>query len=362
MVNHHKTITFISLLFLLGCGNNKMASEQGKIKEAAYFDSLFTMYGNGFTGGDGVYSVELPDGRNVWIIGDTFLGSVTADFKRKKTDPLYIRNSFILQEGDSMTTLHQGEPHEFKSMMIPPEVEEGKMDEHEIWYWPGDAFVKDDTLHVFATKFIQSDTGMWGFEYVETALLSYSLPEIKEVRHQTIQGTKGLDVHFGHAVYQEEDFTYIYGLGRGGPCAARATTSLVTNWEYWNGTKWSENIEDTQPMIKTDGSEQFSIFKHDSRYIYLTQEGGLGDRVYTFVGTSPVGPWSEKKEIYQTPIPFENENLFTYNTLAHPQFSDDSTFLISYNMNSQELSDHFSNAAIYRPRFARIPFSRIFNE
>ena len=75
MINHHKMIILVGLVFLLGCGNNRMANEQ--VKEATYFDSLFTMYGNGFTGGDGIYSVELPDGRNVWIIGDTFLGTVS---------------------------------------------------------------------------------------------------------------------------------------------------------------------------------------------------------------------------------------------------------------------------------------------
>ena len=41
-----------------------------------YFTNLFIRDCCGFTGGDGTYSVLLPDGRTVWIFGDTFLGTV----------------------------------------------------------------------------------------------------------------------------------------------------------------------------------------------------------------------------------------------------------------------------------------------
>lgn len=33
--------------------------------------------------------------------------------------------------------------------------------------------------------------------------------------------------------------------------------------------------------------------------------------------------------------------------------------LVSYNMNSFKLQDHFENAGIYRPRFIRVPLEMI---
>src|SRR6478609_2161514 len=50
--------------------------------EALYWDSVFTRYGNGWTGGDGAISYRLPDGRVLWLWGDSFLDTVYADRHR----------------------------------------------------------------------------------------------------------------------------------------------------------------------------------------------------------------------------------------------------------------------------------------
>src|SRR5437763_304475 len=38
------------------------------------FTRLWATCGPGWTGGDGAYSVALPDGRSVWLFGDSFMG------------------------------------------------------------------------------------------------------------------------------------------------------------------------------------------------------------------------------------------------------------------------------------------------
>ena len=70
-----------------------------------YFTNLFIRNCCGFTGGDGTYSVLLPDGRTVWIFGDTFLGTVSPDMIRRRLSPMFIRNSFVIQDGDSLKTM-----------------------------------------------------------------------------------------------------------------------------------------------------------------------------------------------------------------------------------------------------------------
>ncbi|MFY0624647.1 MAG: DUF5005 domain-containing protein, partial [Reichenbachiella sp.] len=292
--------------------------------------------------------------------GDTFIGPVSENNTREKTDPKFIRNSFVLQDEDKFTTLHQGEPHEFKSMMIPPEVTSGLATENEIWYWPGDGFVLRDTLHVFVSKFTQTGDGMWDFKFVETALVSFTLPSIQEVRHITIEGTRDSPIHFGHAVFETTEHIYIYGLGKKGPYVARTTpNSLFENWEYRSGNDWTSKVEKAEPMRKMDGSEQFSVIQLENKIVYITQHGSFSKDVYSYVSDTPFGPWSDGTLIYTTPVPFENENLITYNTVAHPQFNRDGKLLISYNTNSYILEDHYTNAAIYKPRFARIPLELI---
>lgn len=329
-------------------------------------DSVFTTRflpgGDGFSGGDGTYSIELPDGRTVWIFGDSFIGHVTPDNRRIKTTPSYIRNCFVTFEGDGPKTHHQGEPHEFKSMLIPPEVSDGTYQEHELWYWPGDAFIEGGKLNVFVSKFFQDDhNDMWGFQFRGTELVELSLPELKPLRVD--QFTDLDSVHYGHAVFVGEHYTYIYGLKEKVPYVARAEKGKVRSpWEFFDGKQWVNNSRDAAPMSTFSGSEQFSVFEYQGKYIMIMQEGDLGRRIYSFTSNNPFGPWSNQKMIYETPLPEDCQECWTYNALAHPQFTQDGLLLVSYNTNSMKMADHYDNALIYRPRFIRVPLEMIMDE
>ena len=118
---------FLITIFIIShysCTNKKIESLS---KNEVYADSIFTnkfdMRKPGFTGGDATYSVLLPDGRTVWIFGDTFIGEASPELTREKTNPMYIRNCFVVQNGDDMKTLHKGKHEDFISMAIPNEVE-----------------------------------------------------------------------------------------------------------------------------------------------------------------------------------------------------------------------------------------------
>lgn len=329
----------------------------------AFFDKRFQIHGPGFTGGDATYSVLLPDGRTVWIFGDTFIGPVSAELTREKTDPMYIRNCFVVQDGEQMTTRHLGKPEEFRSMMIPDEVVYGaKPNERDVWYWPGDGFVNGDTLNVFVSKFHQADTGMWGFEFLETELISFLLPQIEEVKKSKLSFADQTGIHFGHAVFEQDQIIYVYGLGNGKPYVAKMSIeSVAGGWEFYTGNGWSDHVSDAQPMIDIEASEQFTVLKLQNKYVLVTQLGSLSRKVNAYTSTNPFGPWENEKLLFETPVDEKNAQLFTYNALVHPQFTKNRELLISYNTNSMKLKDHFLNADIYRPRFIRVPISLIFN-
>lgn len=320
---------------------------------------MFLPYGDAFTGGDATYSVVTPNGETVWIFGDTFLGNVTADNKRIKTDPLYIRNSFVTFANGERITHHQGEPVEFKSAIIPPAVLNGEYTELEFWYWPGDAFVDNEKMYVFASKFHQIDpTDMWGFAFRGTDLVELSLPDFKQLSVTSFPDTDS--VHYGHAVHEEGNYIYMYGLKKEFPYVARANRhNFRSSWEYFDGTGWVGDANAAVPMLRFAGSEQFSVFKQEDNFVMVMQEGGFGRRIYSFTSNTPFGPWENQQLLYETPLTSDCPECFTYNAVAHPQFIKDEFLLISYNTNSMKLEDHYANAMIYRPRFIRVPMEMI---
>src|SRR5947207_268389 len=94
------------------------------------FNSLFRAYGDSnsslddWTGGDTTNSVPLPDGRDVWIFSDTFLGAVNPDGTR--SDPTFVHNSLVVQSAAGVlgATLHAGRyPHAKSLIQAPGEVE-----------------------------------------------------------------------------------------------------------------------------------------------------------------------------------------------------------------------------------------------
>ena len=326
------------------------------------FTDIFHRTGEGFTGGDGTYSVELPDGRTIWIFGDTFLGAVNADNTRTKTNPIFIRNSITLLNGEEFHTLYNDTSDENRSLMIPPHVVNSgyEITEKEQWYWPGDGFIENNQLKVFSSEFHQVDVGMWDFQWKGTALVSFSLPDLKQTGIVTFDYGIENNVHYGHAVLEDGDFTYIYGLSEGKPHVARAPKGNIEgDWEFYTGSAWDKDPTMSQPMAQIDGSEQFTILKLDEKYYFITQLGGFSKEICSFESNNPFSEWDNKKVIYITPIEPDSKDIFTYNAVAHPQFINEKGLLISYNTNSFELEDHYRDAGIYRPRFIRIPISLI---
>ncbi len=351
-----KVIIFMALLAASCTGRKEAVS-----LPESYFTNLFIRSCCGFTGGDGTYSVLLPDGRTVWIFGDTFLGTVHPDKTRERETPIFIRNSFVIQDGDSLTTLHQVRNNRDASMIIPPAVMENEaMNEGMVWFWPGDGLIEEGKLKVFISLFAQPDTGMWGFRWESTWLATFTLPGIKEVELVEIPYSQAMQVHYGHAVLEEQDYTYVYGAHDGRPHAARYPAGNVSGpWEFFNGSSWLSDPARSRPMGDFHASEQFTVLKIKDKYVYITQMDSFSTEICSFVSETPYGPWTGQSLLYTTPIPGDDKNLITYNAIAHPQFMDRERILVSYNMNSFQLEDHFTNADIYRPRFIWVPLKLI---
>lgn len=316
------------------------------------------------TGGDGTYSIALPDGRSLFLMGDSYIGPVT-NGARSMSDHMY-RNTYILYDQGNVSAIY-GAIGEKSSAAVPP----GITNEHQKWYWPGHGFVKDDKLYIFQTLMYQGAEGMWGFRYETTDILEYDLPGISHVKTTRIPYNGPADIHFGMAALNDDDYIYIYAQkdvdNSWDPVAealvARTTADkLYTGWEYFNGSGWSTNSADAVKMEGLSGvaiSSQFNVFKLNGKYVLFTQEKQFNSgEIYSFISDTPHGPWYNKKLLYE--IQEKNiPDLFNYNAMAHPQFNKDDMILISYNVNNQDFVKQHEDVSTYRPRFIWIETASI---
>lgn len=318
------------------------------------------------TGGDGMYSIPLPDGRSIFLMGDSYIGTVT-NGQRSTSDHMY-RNTYIVYENGKVSAIYGYGGNKNASAAVPP----GYPNE-EKWYWPGHGFVNGDKLYIFQTLMYQGGEGMWGFMYETTHILEYNLPDLELNKIAPIPFNGPTNIHYGMAALNDGDYNYIYAQvdirNDMDPISEVLVARTVAgnpydNWQYYNGSGWSAKSSDA---VKLEGlstvpvSSQFNVFKLQGKYVLLTQNKAFNSgEIYTFVADSPTGPWRNKKLIFRT---YEQNipHLFTYNAMAHPQFEKDGMILVSYNVNTEIFAEQFSNVSTYRPRFFWVDIDKIMN-
>jgi hypothetical protein len=306
------------------------------------FIDLFTRFGGGWTGGDATYSIPLPDGKTLWIFGDTFLGVVNPDRSRPPVG--LARNTFVVQDGETLTTFVQPD----ESAFINPE-------NPSWWYWPTDGTVHNDTLQVMLSAFRSTNTGgPFSFAYTRIDLAQFTLPDLQLISIEP--RFEEPNTAYGSCVVEDENYIYIYGArfestGKFGHLARSPGGDLRNEWEYYNGSEWTTDPNESVGVVN-NVSEQFAVFKSNGRYYLVTSNFQLGPEIYLFDSPAPEGPWQQRGTIYCTPETVGNR--WTYNAFVHPQFTENGEILISYNVNSFEFFELYDNADYYRPYFIRV--------
>jgi hypothetical protein len=302
---------------------------------------LFTRT-KGWTGGDATYSVDLKNGKTLWMFGDSFIDQVSED--RSRPTFRLINNSVVLQDGLTMKTFHGGTAGNPQAFAKPPEAGD--------WYWPGDATVANEKLYFFMHGFGTGGGGAWDFFRTSIDLL------ILDVQTLAIEEQKRLfndpSISWGAAIMEDLTFTYVYGVQSDDQgkrlFVARTNADLSATWEYYAGAEWSADPAEATSVF--DGvSEQFSVFKYADTYYLLTQDNFFGKEINLYTASLPEGPFADKRISYCTPE--TGGDIFTYNAFAHPHVYQDS-LLVSYNVNSFDYTDILESADNYRPYFVRI--------
>jgi len=324
------------------------------------FQAMFESYGNDntllddWTGSDGALSVVLPDGRVVWDFSDTFLGYVNSDGSRPAGQP-FINNSMIVQDGDALVqTLHGGTAESPTSLIIPAD--------QDSWYWVGDMTVEGDRLRVFVMEFTRTGPGIFDFQWVGNAIASFVLPDLTLENVVPTHGEN--NVMYGAALLEEGGYTYIYGTEDVSGTEkylhiARATSGDVFGaWEFYTGTDWSSDPASSARLLRGVGNG-FGVAKIGTRFVLFTMDTlvAFSAEMVLYSSHNPEGPFGHRTHVYSTPE--SNRTRFTYDAHVHPEFTDEQgRLLVSYDVNTFDVSKLLSNVDSYRPRFIRVQIGR----
>lgn len=366
-------------------------ADDSPAQPAPEWDALFHRQ-DGWTGGDAMYSVDLGDGRVLWLFADTWIGPVR-DNKHQKG------STIVNNTGAIHSIRPNGAPPAEVDFFWGPNNAEGKPtawirpERNDQWYWVADGILTkdakgDDALAVFLWRIERANVeGVFNFQSAGAAVAIVENPReaVSQWRFKTRNnphadiptksGSPNRDAAIGWGAellrYKDDtgDYVLVYGgrkSGRGSEIvAARAPANAIASFDQWqfraNG-KWSSNMDHATPIA--DGvMTEFSIsevMQDDRRHwILISSEVLFGDRIFARVADSPFGPWSKPIPIFQVPDIQRNKKYFTYAAKAHPELSAPGELLVTYVVNSFDFAAMVNDADIYHPRFLRLPLSTV---
>lgn len=362
----------VILFPLISCSTiHKANSEQfnpqevREVTKATSYTDLIIVDSLGVTGADGAISFPLSEDYSIFMMGDSFLSPVKN--KKRDVNSTMINNTFILinkKKGIHKALYNQ------KSAVADSFLKPTYGDPKE-YYWPGHGFQKNGIIHVFMSRFLHGDYD-WGFKFSGTDYIRMDKNTFEVITQENFPYSNINNVHYGHSILDEGDTIYIYGSWN-----AKDTTSMhvskaklnnkndtMEEFEFYNGNTWVINPLQSAPLegIKQAVPEQFSVFKQEDIYVLILQARELGNgNIYSYISDTPWGPWRNEKLLYQTTEQENiNDQIFTYNAMAHPQYTTDGKLLVSYCINSFDVPKiHEVNTDYYRPKFIWVPLEMI---
>ncbi|WP_051866442.1 hypothetical protein [Streptosporangium roseum] len=319
---------------------------------------------NGGTGGDSTYSMRMPDGRTLWLFSDTFLGPLNSNGTRPTSAKL-VNNSFVIQDGTKLTTVHGGTAEEPKALLPPPDSTH--------WYWSGDGFIVGNTLQVAFHKYRREGTGPMPFAFDENVVATFSLGDLTKPTNIT-KMPSGAGVAWGSAILPAsrsgDGYTYIYGVSDAPinkqmrVARVKGNDLRVGRWQYLTPWGWTE-VEDHAADTLAGIANEYSVTPWKGQFLLLSQDSteAFSGQINAFTSCDPFDGFTNKTSVYRMPEPgplgsYLDPDIISYNPHVHYEQSTEGSLLISYNVNSmdnrvQPDADHYRDPGIYRPRFFR---------
>lgn len=360
----------------------------------------------GWVGGDGAGTVDLGDGRILWMFGDSLIGGVenakyvagthmvnnALGVSRKNSDGS-IEIEFGWGEADA-----GGKP---TAWLTPdPDCVRGSggsmhKDYPHGWYWPagGGCLVQTEQgkrliVFLFHVGRTLEDRGVWSFKSVGGAMAvienfdrPFSQWNVQQLdlpftvdSDQVLHDPKLREISWGMSCLSVDEMeqgekvqrVYIYGnrvsqdSRKRQVLVARVPASRIADFSQWRfysteagETRWSPDAGDAQPVAE-NGLPEFSVeslkVEGVRKYLMVQSDPTLGPNIDVRVSDSPEGPWSKGQRVYRVPELVRSKNYFAYAAKGHLAASPPGKLLITYVVNSTDFWEMLGDPAIYRPR------------
>lgn len=382
-------------------------SDVGATHDEAW-DAVFTRE-TGWTGADGAYSVDLGDGRTLWLFSDTWVGEVE--------DGEHVGGSRLVNNSIAAhATSPDGEPPPWDEVVFARGPDDGEGDptawiapdpERVLangdesggngWYWLQDGLVAPGPdgqprlvvmlAHIGSRS---GDHGVWGFKSVGGALAIIDNPHdaieawspVQHDNPHSIDADRAatgdlIETAWGNALFHERPtggpahgFIYVYGVQEYDAwnkrlLLARAPADRIeqfTAWEFRTASGWSAAAAEAVPVAENLVNELSveAVSTADGTILVMVHsEPVFGDHLQLRTASAPAGPWSEPRNVYRVRDIQRHETYFTYAGKGHAPLSRPGELLVTYVLNSHDFWAMCADAEIYRPRFVRVPLTAL---
>ena len=295
-------------------------------------------------GGDGASSVDLGNGRVLWLFGDSFIDLSGSGSRRNAA---IVRNSVAIQNGHDPETARMT----FSWRVLGNRARSFFSEEHGAWFWPGTGIRLGDVLLVFLVRVHRADNAL-GFEPAGWKAVIVpnpdSAPTLWGMMHPEIPPTN--DVLVGSAsAFILDDFLYAFGSD------AKARSVHAVRWpladaaagnlagaQWWMGSDrgWVKALSwNERPVpVFLGGQVEFSVhYEPDLKGFIQVQTLSLADPCLAVRFTDELSlPWSLSVCFYQ-PSERASRGLLIYAGKAHKVFDGaDVAFTYAVNTTSEE--------------------------
>ena len=314
-------------------------------------------------GGDCASTVNLGDGRTLWLFGDSW---IDPSGKGTRQGARMVSNSVAVQSGTDPALADivfrwgkdaDGQPEAF----VPDRDDER--------HWFGNGVRLGDRLVLFLNRTISTDTGL-GFDSAGWTAVTVDNPDadVSEWRVRTLETPSnplGIIVGFA-AAFRLGD--HVYALGSQNPVkshpiyAARWPVNEVRQGrlmspEWWAGERlgWvSDSSGAARWPLFENGQSELSVHLDPAtgRFLAVQTQGFGPADVMMRAAPTLTGPWTGRQMLYRPPE-YRRPNVMIYAAKAHPQLTG-ADLVLTYATNTFEFGELLTDDRIYYPRFVRL--------
>ena len=356
----------LCLLLLTACHHSL---PQFTVERLPSYEALFQRT-EGWTGGDGVFSVRLDSDRILWLFGDTFIGDIK---NGRHVNAVLVNNSIAIQTGRKPSPADikffygesaQGKPEAF----VKPQDGIG-------WYWPYHGVRTEEGLFLFLIQ-VKRAEGPPGFDFklVATWLVKVPNPDDPPDRWRFMQEKipwsheKRL---FGSSILVKGEECFIYGTveetikGLSGKKMILAKVPLIQmndfgRWRFYFRGEWLNDADGAESIAENVANE-FSVSFQPSinRYLMVYTQDSFSEYIVFRLAPTPHGPWSSPFRVYRCPEAKWDSKVFCYAAKGHPELlQSPEDLIVTYTTNSTDFSLIETDTRFYRPRVLKIRFQQ----